>query len=47
MLVFLLLMTSFTGIGMLHLAQITGLVRVQVSIEPEQWVETGKVPAKK
>ena len=37
MLVFLIIATSFAGIGVLHVLQITGMVKVQVSIDPTTW----------
>jgi len=35
----MLFLSAFAGIGVLHIAQITGLINVQVSITPQDWVE--------
>lgn len=41
----IIILASFAGIGVLHIAQITGLVNVQVSITPADWQEeTAKTP---
>jgi predicted lipid-binding transport protein (Tim44 family) len=41
------IMTGFAGIGMLHILQITGLVKVQVSIDPTTFDYAPQEPTKK
>lgn len=37
MFAFLVIVVGFAGIGVLHVLQITGMVKVQVSIDPNTW----------
>lgn len=47
MFIFLIITTSFAGVGVLHLLQITGLVKVQVSIDPTTFDYAPPEPTKR